>query len=83
MVLLEKRIRFRLVQKRKQSFGDNGARGGARVAALKERHRVERLLRGAQTKHISLPVVDYGEVIFGVAFERADREVEIARSERQ
>ena len=34
VVLLEKRIRFRLVQKRKQPLGNNGPRGGASAAAL-------------------------------------------------
>ena len=83
VVLLEKRIRFRLVQKRKQPLGNNGPRGGAGVAALEERHRVERLLGGAQMQDVRLPVVDDGEMVFGVLFERANREVKISRRERE
>ena len=34
-------------------------------------------------QNVGLPVVDDGEMIFGVPFERADREVEISRRERE
>ena len=83
MILLEKRIGFRLVQKRKQPLGNNGPCSGASVAALKECHRVEWLFRGREMQDVGFPVEDDGEMVFSLLLKRADREVEISRSERE
>ena len=84
VVLLEKWISLGLVQKRKQPLGYHGPRGGARVAALEERHRVERLCpKRPEMQDVRLPVVDDREMVLGVLLERADREVKISRRERE
>jgi hypothetical protein len=49
---------------------------------LKERHRVERLLGGVKTQRVGLSVVNDSQMIFGLWSQRADREVVVARRER-
>ena len=83
MVFLEKRIGFRFVQKRKQSLGNNGPRGAASVAALEERHRIERLFRGDEMQHVGFPIEDNREMVFGVFLKCANRKVKISRRKRE
>ena len=47
-----------------------------------ERHRIERLVGGAQMQHIGLAVVDDSEMVLGFRFQRADCEVIVAGRER-
>jgi hypothetical protein len=81
IILLEKRIGFRLVQERKQAFGNDRTRRAARTCILEECHGVERLLGGAEAQDVRLAVVDDGEMVFGFWLQRADREVVVARRE--
>ena len=49
---------------------------------MEECHDVERLLGGAEAQHVRLAVVDDSEMVFGLWLQRADREVVVARRER-